>query len=201
MVSTQPSSSIEPPLRSDAQRNRKRLLAAAEKLFIARGATASLDDVARLAKVGIGTLYRRFPTREALLAAMCDDRLLAVAKNSEGREQSSDPVRALRSFVEELAAVTNVYSGLAASIGAVLRYPTNGCAATTSEGQRLLRHAQAIGRVRHDVLMDDLVCVVTAAATASADMGDAAARIAHLVGLFFEGIEAGSEKWCRRRAS
>ena len=177
-----------PPLRSDAQRNRERLLAAAEELFLEQGATASLDDVARRAKVGIGTLYRRFPTREALVAAMCDDRLLAVAKSSEARESACGPVGALRAFVEELAAVTHVYRGLAASIGAVLKHPTNGCAATTDEGLRLLRHAQTIGKVRSDVSIDDLICIISAAATASADTNDAAARIKHLVGLFFQGI-------------
>ena len=189
MTSAPHSFSTEPPLRSDAQRNRERLLAAAEELFLERGAAVSLDDVARRARVGIGTLYRRFPTREALLAAMCDDRLLAIAEASQARGLSRDPVGALRSFMEELAAVTNVYRGLATSIEAVLRHPTNGCAATTREGQRLLRHAQSIGFVREDVSVDDLVCVITAAAIASADAADASARIRHIVDLFLKGIE------------
>lgn len=174
------------PLRTDAQRNRERLLQAAEELFLERGAATSLDDVARRAKVGIATLYRRFPTRDALLAAMCDERLLAIAQASRARESAGDPVSALRVFIEELVAATNVYAGLAASFGAVLAHPTQGCAATTEEGQRLLHRAQAAGVVRQDVSMDDIVYVITAVSLATAEVSDAS-RIAHLVGLFLDG--------------
>ena len=59
-------------LRADAERNRQRILVAAQELFLERGASVSLDEVAKRAKVGAGTLYRRFPTREALLAATSD---------------------------------------------------------------------------------------------------------------------------------
>ncbi|WP_139052535.1 helix-turn-helix domain-containing protein, partial [Xanthomonas cannabis] len=62
------------PLRADAQRNRERLLAAAEEVFLERGAEASMEDVAKRAGVGIGTLYRRFPTRESLFAAVYSGR-------------------------------------------------------------------------------------------------------------------------------
>ncbi|MFI1988105.1 TetR/AcrR family transcriptional regulator [Actinoplanes sp. NPDC020271] len=63
------------PLRRDAQRNRERILLAAHDAFAARGFAATLDDVAQLAGVGVGTVYRRFPTKEALIEALFADRL------------------------------------------------------------------------------------------------------------------------------
>lgn len=181
------SSPNAPPLRSDAQRNRMRLLAAAEKIFLECGAAATLDDVARSARVGIGTLYRRFPTREALLAAMCDDRLQVIARCSKARKEP-DPVVALRVFVEEIAAVTSAFRGLAGSIGVILSHPSNGCAATTIEGNRLLLRAKKAGRVREDVTMADIVCIVGAAAAAGDVGDDPPARIGHVVSLFFDGL-------------
>uniref|UniRef100_B0T6P5 Transcriptional regulator, TetR family n=1 Tax=Caulobacter sp. (strain K31) TaxID=366602 RepID=B0T6P5_CAUSK len=178
----------EPSLRADAQRNRERLLVAAEELFLEQGATVSFDDVAKRAKVGIGTLYRRFPTRDALLAAMCDERLLAIAQASRAREGVCDPVSALRLFTEELVTATNMYRGLAALLGVVLNHPTRGCAATTEAGRRLLHQAQAAGLVRRDLSMDDLVCVITAVSLATGETRDASSRIAHLVGLFLNGV-------------
>ncbi|MFC7535425.1 TetR/AcrR family transcriptional regulator [Actinoplanes sp. GCM10030250] len=63
------------PLRRDAQRNRERILEAAQEVFAARGFAATLDDVAHHAGVGVGTVYRRFPTKEALVEAIFTDRL------------------------------------------------------------------------------------------------------------------------------
>ena len=175
-----------PPLRSDAQRNRARLLAAAEELFMEQGATTSLDEVAKRAGVGIGTLYRRFATREALLAAMCDERLLVIAEASRAR--ACAPAHALRLFLEELSVATNVYNGLAASLGTVLSHPNRGCAATTDAGRRLLQEAQETGAVRPDVVPEDLVFVVTAVALASAGAKNPSGRVSHLVDLFLNGI-------------
>ncbi|NEC84068.1 TetR/AcrR family transcriptional regulator, partial [Streptomyces sp. SID7958] len=67
------------PMRADARRNRERLLAAAVEAFAAQGEGASLDDIAKRAGVGSGTLYRHFPTRRALLEAVYADRIDALA--------------------------------------------------------------------------------------------------------------------------
>lgn len=179
------------PLRADAQRNRERLLAAAEAVFLERGADASMDDVARRAGVGIGTLYRRFPTREALLAAAYSARFLALAAASQARTEESNPpgpLQALRAYLHELVAQTSVYRGLAASLGAVLQSGTPGCEATIQEGQRLLKEAQASGVVRGDVTFDDLVVVIMAASLATDVAPAAGSRIDHLIGLFIDGV-------------
>ncbi|MEB5482247.1 TetR/AcrR family transcriptional regulator [Shouchella clausii] len=176
------------PLRADAQRNRERILAAAEDVFLEIGAGASLEDVAKRAGVGIGTLYRRFPTRDTLLAATYNDRFLSFAQASRERSAGLDPASAVRAYLEELVMHTNVFRGIAVSLGTVLQVGTPGCHATSEEGVRLLDHAQKAGVIRSDITFDDLVYVVTAISLAVEQDGSPKSRIAHLVGLFLDGI-------------
>ncbi len=175
-------------LRADAQRNRERILAAAEEIFLTKGASVSLEDVAKRAGVGIGTLYRRFPTREALLAAACSERFLSLAETSRARDAEVDPGSAVRLYLEELVTNTNIYRSLAASLGTVLQSGTPGCHAINEEGQRLLHRAQKAGTVRGDVIFDDLVYVATATSLAVEQDGSSKCRIAHLLDLFLNGI-------------
>jgi AcrR family transcriptional regulator len=175
-------------LRADAQRNRERILVAAEEVFLERGASASLEDVAKRAGVGIGTLYRRFPTREALLAATYNARFLSLAETSRARDAELDPGSAVRAYLEELVTNTSIYRGLAASLGAVLQTGTPGCHATTEEGHRLLRRAKKAGAIRRDVSFDDLVYVATAISLAVEQDKSSKSRVAHLVDLFIDGI-------------
>lgn len=177
-------------LRADAERNRERILVAAEEAFLERGANVPLEEVAKRASVGIGTLYRRFPTREALLAATSNERFLAVAEASRARALAIGPGEALRQFLEELAANTSVYQSLAASLGTVIQHGTPGCNAVTAEGQRLLRSAQEAGIVRADANFDDIICVVSAIAIAVEKETTPAIRIAHLVDLLLNGMYA-----------
>lgn len=146
-----------------------------------------MEDVAKRAGVGIGTLYRRFPTREALLAAAYSERFLLLAAGSKERSSRLDPLSALRAYLEELVVNTCVYRGLAASLGAVLQSGTPGCDATTKEGRRLLRLAQKFGVVRHDVSFDDLVVVAVAASLAMEQPGSPKTRVSHLISLFLDG--------------
>lgn len=183
-----------PPLRADAQRNRERLLAAAEEVFLARGTDASMEDVAKRAGVGIGTLYRRFPTREALLAAAYSERFLLLAAASQERTSRLDPLSALRAYLEELVVNTSVYRGLAASLGTVLQSGTPGCDATTKEGRRLLRLAQKFDVVRRDVTFDDLVVVAIATSLATEQPGSPKTRVSHLISLFLDGIGSRSRQ-------
>ncbi|MEM5299212.1 helix-turn-helix domain-containing protein [Burkholderia sp. JPY481] len=182
------STTDEAPLRADAARNRQRILEAADALFLERGAEASLDDIAKRANVGIGTLYRRFPTRDALLAATSDERLLSLAEASRARDDKLEPNASVRAFVKELVNHATHYRGLAALLGTVLQEGTAGCRAGREEGRRLLHRAQMTGTVRKDVSVDDLVCVVTAIALAVEQGGATKSRVAHLVDLFLDGI-------------
>lgn len=169
-------------LRADARRNRTRLLGSAQVLFKSRGASVSLDDVAKHAKVGIGTLYRHFPTRASLLAAACDDKLSAIAT----KRRPGPSGKALRDYIEELAHHATMYSGLAASLGVVLESHSPGCNAASEAGRELLERAQRDRAARRDVTFDDLVCMVAAIAQAAAEPRKS--RIARLVALFLDGI-------------
>lgn len=180
----------EAPLRADAARNRERILEAAEALLTEKGAAASFDEIAKRAKVGIGTLYRRFPTRESLLAAMSDERLLSLSSASRARDDTLSPAASIRAFTTELVDHTTHYRGLAASLGAVLKSGTPGCHASREEAERLLLRGQEAGAVRRDVSVDDLVCVITAISLAVEQDGTGTSRTSHRVDLFLDGIVA-----------
>jgi len=178
----------EPALRADAQKNRELILAAAEELFLEKGASVALEEVAKRAGVGIGTLYRRFPTREALLAATSNERFLALAQTSRARDKALAAGDAIRAYLEELARNTSIYQSLAASIGTVLQCGTPGCNAITAEGHRLLQRGQEAGAIRPDVTFEDFIYVITAISITIENDPSSASRIGHLVDLFLNGI-------------
>jgi len=176
------------PLRADAQQNRDKILAAAEDIFLERGASVSMNEVARHAGVGIGTLYRRFPTREDLLAAAYSARFTAFAEEMCAHAKEVDPLSAMRAYLEGLVRHTTVYRGFAASLGIVLKTGTPGCLATSQVGQQLLQAAQEAGEIRADITFDDMVCVATAMSLAIERDGASQSRIAHLASVFTEGM-------------
>ncbi|WP_222887915.1 TetR/AcrR family transcriptional regulator [Enterobacter sp. C2] len=180
----------EAGLRADAQRNRERILAAAETVFLEQGAGASLEEVARRAGVGIGTLYRRFPSREALLATAWNARLLAFAQASRAGDDARDPFSTICAFLEGLVRNTQIWRGLASSLGTVLQSGTPGCMAVTEEGRRLLSRGQQAGAFRSDITFDDMVYMVIAVSLAAEQENASTTRIAHLVDLFLSGIQA-----------
>lgn len=178
----------EPALRADAKKNRELILSAAEALFLEKGARVPLEEVAKRAGVGIGTLYRRFPTREALLAATSDERFLSLAETSRARNPDVSSSDAIRAYLEELARNTIVYQGLAASIGTVIQCGTPGCNAITAEGHRLLQRGQEAGTIRQDITYEDFIYVVTAISITIENDDSSKSRIGHLVDLFLNGI-------------
>jgi AcrR family transcriptional regulator len=90
------------PLRRDAQRNRERILAAARELFAERGVDATLDDVAARAGVGVGTVYRRYANKDALLDELFEEGIAELATLAEESLSNPDPWRALIRFLERL---------------------------------------------------------------------------------------------------
>jgi AcrR family transcriptional regulator len=94
----------ERPLRRDAERNRQRILAAAAEVFTERGLDATLDEVARVAGVGIGTVYRRFPDKESLIAELFRDRIDALVTVAEEACAAPDPWQGLAGYLEFAAA-------------------------------------------------------------------------------------------------
>lgn len=85
--------------RADAERNRRRVLDAAARVFAERGATATLNDVARAAGVGVGTVYRKFPDKEAMLDALFDDKIDSLVRLAEEVSMIDDAGAAMRGFL------------------------------------------------------------------------------------------------------
>src|SRR5579863_2333474 len=98
-------------LRADAQRNYDVLVAAAEAEFTARGADVALEDIARRARVGIGTLYRHFPSRDDLLAKVLNDSTTAIVARGRELLNGSSPGANLIQWITELVDYTGTYRG------------------------------------------------------------------------------------------
>jgi AcrR family transcriptional regulator len=90
-------------LRADAQRNRERILTAAGELFADRGVDVSMDEIALAAGVGVGTVYRRFPDREALIEALFEEKREAIAGIARRAQEIDDPWEALIAFMRAMA--------------------------------------------------------------------------------------------------
>jgi AcrR family transcriptional regulator len=101
-----------PPLRADAERNRRRLLDAASEVFAARGLDVTLDEIARVAGVGTGTAYRRFPNKDALIEELMVERLGEFVALAEECLAEPDPWTALTSYFERALAIQAADRGL-----------------------------------------------------------------------------------------
>src|SRR5579864_9491540 len=102
--------------RADAVRNRERLLEAAKAVFSAGGPDASLEAVARRAGVGIGTLYRHFPTREALFEAVYRREVQQLADLAERLKEEAQPVEALRQWMRSNVRFVATKKGMSAAL-------------------------------------------------------------------------------------
>ncbi len=157
------------PLRADAERNRRRILDAARELFAAKGLEVGLDEIARHAGVGVGTAYRRFPSKDDLLDEVFEDRLDALVATAEGAVALTDPLDALRAFLggvhEHVAADRTLRTLVLAAEGD--RFEEIRARMQPIAG-RLLRRAQRAGVVRRDVRVTDLP-VMTMMVGAAAD--------------------------------
>ena len=157
-------------MRADARRNRQRLLDAALQVYAERGADdASLDEIARRAGVGIGTLYRHFPTRQALLEAVYRDQveeLCAVARELDGEAPEQALERWLRALMTFATTKKNLSSALTS--GPDKSEVATSCSVMVREAAtRLLAEAQRTGQVREDVDAIDLLRMSHALALAA----------------------------------
>jgi AcrR family transcriptional regulator len=151
------------PLRRDAERNRQRILAAAAEVFNERGLEVSLDEIARHAGVGVGTVYRRFRTKEELVEALFMDRLDAIAAIADDAYEAADPWSGLASFMEQMAELMARELGLRE----MLMFATYGqdlvAVARRRNAplvERLVRRAQAAGQLRADIRQTDIPFIV-----------------------------------------
>jgi AcrR family transcriptional regulator len=179
--------------RADAARNREQLIAAAKAAFTERGADAPLEDIARRAGVGIGTLYRHFPTREALLAAVYRREVDQLAAAADRLLAERTPLAALEAWLGELvdylATKRVIAPALQASSGEGSDAYAAGGTAVVGAMQRVLEAALASGELRVDVSPDDLMRLITGLAYGY-DRPDWAASSHRLIGVLIAGLRA-----------
>jgi AcrR family transcriptional regulator len=147
--------------RADAARNRERVLNAAKAVFSAGGAGASLEAVARAAGVGIGTLYRHFPTREALFEAVYRREVQQLADLAEQLKQETPPIEALRQWMRSNVNFVATKKGMSAAL-ALAAYKNSELFSysfdqLTRAVGGLLDRAIAAGEIRDDVSPEDLL--------------------------------------------
>jgi AcrR family transcriptional regulator len=160
--------SLSRPLRADAERNRRRILAAAAEVFAKRGLDVGLDEIARQAGVGIATVYRRFPDKAELIDALFESRIDDLQELAEKALTTQDPWAGLVHFLERSIEMQQADRGLKELI-----FGDRGCGAAGSAGTRfaakmgsllpaieaLVERAQASGQLRADVSMTDLAVI------------------------------------------
>ncbi len=154
----------ESPLRADARRNRARILAAATEVFEEHGTSASTEEVARRAGVAIGTVFRHFPTKDDLLAAIMKDLQSRLAAEADALAAEGRPTALFTFFadvVEHAASTRTVVHLLAAAgtdIGVDRQLTGFGEALDT-----LLARAQQAHTIHSDVQLDEVIALLTAA--------------------------------------
>ncbi|WP_049623880.1 TetR/AcrR family transcriptional regulator [Frateuria defendens] len=178
-------------MRADAQKNRSQILAVARDVAAEHGADVSMRDLARRAGVGLATLLRHFPTREALFEALLCTHLNALTQKADELETSTSADEALLIWFRELVAFAQSYKGVIAMMAAAHTNPDSAlyasCAAVHESGARLLLRAQSEGTARADMNGDDLFALITALGWA-VDQPSFAPRADHLVHLITSAI-------------
>jgi AcrR family transcriptional regulator len=154
----------ERPLRRDAQRNLERIRAAALELFAERGVGVTLDDIAERAGVGVGTVYRRYPNKDALLDELFEERIDGLAARAEEALANSDAWEALTDFLEYLLASSAANRALLQLVVRTDRgqQRVDRARARLAEPVReLVARAKADGRLRADFEAPDIGMIQT----------------------------------------
>jgi AcrR family transcriptional regulator len=178
-------------MRADAQKNYSHLLAVAHDVVAEQGVDASMRDIARRAGVGLATLLRHFPTREALFEALLCTNLDELTQKAGELETSNSPDEALVSWFREWMAFAQSYKGVVTLMAAAHTNPDSAlyasCAAVHSASARLLLRAQAEGAARADMNGDDLFGLMAALGWL-VDLPSFSPRADHLVHLITSAI-------------
>ena len=155
-------------MRADARKNYNHLLAVARDVVAEHGADASMRDIARRAHVGLATLFRHFPTREALFEALLRTNADALTQQAAELETSSPPDEALVFWFREGVKFTHSYSGVCVLMASAHADPNSALHASSTAlwaaGARLLLRAQTEGTARADINGDDLFALMSALA-------------------------------------
>jgi AcrR family transcriptional regulator len=178
-------------LRADARRNVELLIAAAREAFATQGANAPLDDIARAAGVGSGTLYRHFPNRVALLEAVYRANVERLCADGERLAASEPPAQALLDWLRGFVTVIAEKRGLAAALteeGRTSELFAQCHAMINATGAELLDRAKAAGAIRDDVPLADVLKMAKAFALAGETSPEGPALAERLLVLSMDGL-------------
>ncbi|MFE6889028.1 TetR/AcrR family transcriptional regulator [Streptomyces sp. NPDC057694] len=179
-------------LRADARRNYERLLATARTAFAEHGTGASLEDVARGAGVGIGTLYRHFPNRYALMSAVFEEAVTELLDRSRALLDAPQPCSALVAWLRDIITHAGEYRGLSRALMSASQDASSALAPCSTPmreaGQALLSRAQESGAVRGDVSITDLMQLTNAIALAAEETPSDPGLADRLLNLTLRGI-------------
>jgi AcrR family transcriptional regulator len=182
-------------LRADARRNRARVLQAAQAAFAAEGPSVPLDEIARRAGVGPGTVHRHFPTKEALFEAVVRSRLEALMDDARALAAADDPGAAFFGFLSRVADEGLQKRDLVEVLRAAGLDPTAATAGISNELRRainqLLTRAQEAGAVRDDVSIAELMAVLAGISVAIQHYGGDAGLPARVLAIVSDGLRPG----------
>ncbi|MET7481101.1 helix-turn-helix domain-containing protein [Streptomyces sp. NPDC005648] len=186
------------PMRADARRNYERLLKVAAEAFAEHGEGASLDDIAKRAGVGSGTLYRHFPTRQALLEAVYVDTIEALGDRADELAKELPPGEALAEWLYELCIRTIEVRGLKALLGSAVTDGSN--AALTACGthmkgaaERLVVAAQREGTLRPDIESIEVLRLAHGVSQAAELASGGTRHLRRYLSLLTEGLRSAGE--------
>jgi AcrR family transcriptional regulator len=179
--------------RSDALKNRERLIEAAKDVLGQGGPGASLEAVAKKAEVGIGTLYRHFPTREALFKAVYQHEVEHLIDLAAELEKSGDGVEALRSWLHALVGLVATKRGLLGALAVVATEESKAMYAElsgrlTEAVAQLLQAASSGGTLRSDITAEDLLTTTYAVCYARQPEPGWTEQVLRLVDIFIDGL-------------
>jgi len=159
-VETAPTITLQRPQRADARRNFEALLDAGRAAFAENGPDASLEDVARRAGVGIGTLYRNFPTREDFLEALYVEEIAALVRVGD-ESTALEPGLAFRSWVNRFIEYSKTKKALIDGLNKESATMKQCRVVMYAAGEPVLKRAQAAGAIRADVAIEDVLFMVS----------------------------------------
>ncbi len=179
------------PLRADARRNRARILQAARAAFAARGIAVPLDDIARRAGVGPGTLHRHFPTKDRLFEAVVRDDVERSTSRVRALMDADDPGAALLGFLAAMADEVARSRALADALTGSGQAPAVPAARDlhTALGELLVR-AQRAGTLRRDIRSGDLTALLIGVCVAAERAGSGGDALPRLMAVVSDGLRA-----------
>jgi AcrR family transcriptional regulator len=185
-------------LRADARRNREAVIAAAKKLFADEGLDAQMPDVAKVAKVGVGTVYRHFPTKEDLIAALAAERFERLAEKAREGIEAENPWEGLCGFIRFAAEIQADDRGLCEVMGSRPEVMNVAALAVGLDQlcNELVKRAQRSGDLRKDLDWEDIPMIACSLGRITpAETGPAVGRWQRLVEIIIDGLRApGSSK-------